>query len=77
MSIVKRAFYVDSTNDEQILMELCRKLKVVTVKVLSQSSNADKPSDTGLGIDARNWFKVYELGASEQVLDNLNFEFSS
>lgn len=72
----KKTFLVNSTNDEQILMDLCRKLKAITIKILSKSSNADKPSDTGLGIDARGWFKVYEIGASERVLDSLNYEFN-
>lgn len=72
----KKTFVVNSTNDEQILMDLCRKLKAITIKILSKSSNADKPSDTGLGIDARGWFKVYEIGASERVLDSLNYEFN-
>lgn len=72
----KKTFLVNSTNDEQILMDLCRKLKAITIKILSKSSNADKPSDTGLGIDARGWFKVYEIGATEKVLDSLNYEFN-
>lgn len=76
MSIVKRNFQVDCTYDEQVLMELCRKLKAVTIKVVAKSANADKPSDTGLGIDARGWFKVYEIGATEKVLDSLNYEFN-
>lgn len=72
----KKNFFVESTNDEQILMDLCRKLKAITIKVVAKSANADKPSDTGLGIDARGWFKVYEIGASERVLDSLNYEFN-
>lgn len=72
----KKTFYVDSTNDEQILMNLCRKLKATTIKLVNKSSNSDQPSETGLGIDVRGWFKEYEIGASSQVLANLEYEFN-
>lgn len=75
MELQKKTFCVECTNDEQILMNLCRKLKAVTIKLVSKSNNADRPSDTGLG-DARGWFKVYEVGASDRVIDSLTYEFN-
>lgn len=73
--LVKRRFEVECTTDEQILMELCRTLKAVTIKVVKQSEHADKPSITGLGIDVPFWGKTYEIGASEQVLANIDYEY--
>lgn len=71
----KKIFTVDSTNDEQILMNLCRKLKATTIKVVNKSSNSDQPSYNGLGLDARGWFKEYEIGAPASVIADIVFEY--